>query len=90
MINENGDSDEPPFSFIYVRNLFFQHDFHNLTSSLGNRSTRAEDGYYASLVQEVIVLCRDYTTGKYEDVFTTKLLEFFHQLRNQGLVTGSE
>ena len=39
---------------ILIGNLFFQHDFHNLTSSLGNRSTRAEDGYYTSLVQEVI------------------------------------
>ena len=63
---------------ILIGNLFFQHNIHNLTSSLGNRSTRAEDSYYTSLVQEVIVLCRDYTTGKYEDVFAAELLEFFH------------
>ena len=89
MINKNGDSDEPPF-LLYVGESVFQQDIHNLTSSLGNRSTRAEDGYYASLVQEVIVLCRDYTTGKHEDVFAAELLEFFHQLRNQGLVTSSQ
>ena len=69
--------------YILSEKSIFQHDFHNLTSSLGNRSTRAEDGYYTSLVQEVVVLCRDYTTGKHEDVFAAELLEFFHQLRNQ-------
>ena len=63
MINKNGDSHEPPF-LLYVGESIFQQNIHNLTSSLGNRSTRTEDGYYASLVQEVVVLCRDYTTGK--------------------------
>ena len=61
--------------------MFFEAYVHNQDCSLGNRSILVEDGYYASLVQEVIVLCRDDTTGKDEDVFTAELLEFFHQLR---------
>ena len=70
MINKNGDSHEPPFLFIYVRNLFFQHNLHNLASSLRYRSTRTEDSYYTSLVQVIVVLHWDYTTGKYEVIYT--------------------
>ena len=66
------------YFYISSEKSVFQQNIHNLNGSLGNLSTRSEDDYYASLVQEVIVLCRDDTTGKYEDVFAAELLEFFH------------
>jgi len=59
------------FSDVYrkVRKSVFRQNIYNLTSSLGNRNTRTEGGYYTYLVQEDVVLHRDDTTGKYEDVF---------------------
>ena len=35
-------------------------------------------------------LYRDNTAGNYHDIFTTQLFQFFHNLRNQRLVSGSQ
>jgi hypothetical protein len=41
-------------------------------------STRTEDSCYTSLIKEVVVLCRDNTTGNDNDIGTTQLLQFFN------------
>ena len=70
--------------------LFVQQNFQNLASCLGNRSTGAKDSGYTSLVQEVIVLCGDYTTGNHDNILTAQLLQFGNDLWNQSLVTGGQ
>ena len=73
------------------KDLFFVHqDFQNLTSSFGNRSSGTKDSSYTSFIQEIIVLCRNYTTCNYDDILTAQLLQFVNDLRNQCLVSGSQ
>ena len=68
--------------------LFFTiEDFKHLYGRYGNTCTGAEDCCNTCLVKEVVVLSGDYTTGGYDDILTTKLLELFDNLRNQSLVT---
>ena len=70
--------------------LVFQHDFQDLTSCFGYRCTRTKDGCYTCFIQEVVILSRNNTTGKYQDIFTTQFLQLGNKLRYQGLVSGSQ
>ena len=63
------------------------HNFDGRTHDVG---TRTEDGGYAGLVKEVVVVDGNYTSGNHGDVFTTQLLEFFDNGRNQRLVAGGQ
>ncbi len=49
-----------------------------------------KDGSYAGLIQEVIVLCGNHTACNHYNILTAQLLEFFNNLRNQCLVSGSQ
>ena len=67
--------------------LFLEQEVHHLNSSLGNGSTRTEDGSYASLVEEVVVLSGNHTTGNDHDIIAAQLVEFLDELRDERLVT---
>ena len=49
-----------------------------------------KDGGYACLVEEVVVLCGDDTTGNHHDVLATEFLQFINHLRHEGLVSCCE
>ena len=70
--------------------LFVKQDLHHLDSSLGNRCTRTEDGCYACLVEEVVVLGRNHTTGDDHNVLATQFLQFLDQLRDERLVASCQ
>ena len=70
--------------------LLIQQDVHDFASGLGHGGTGTEDGSDTSLVEEVVVLGGDDTTGNDHDVLTTKFLQLLDELRNEGLVTGSQ
>ena len=65
-------------------------DAYHLDGTLGNTCAGAEDGAYASFVEEVVVLSRDNTAGGNEDVGAAEFLEFGDYLRDEGLVSGCE
>src|SRR5574344_2344977 len=73
-------------SFI-IKELFIQKDFHHGYSCLGYGCTRTEDSCYACLVKEVVILCRDDTTGDDHNVLAAQLLQFGDKLWYQGLMT---
>ena len=68
----------------------FQQQFHYLAGRFGYGSTRAKDGHHTGFIQEVIILCRDDTSGKDQNIFTSQTLQFGNDLRNQGFVSGSQ
>ena len=70
------------------RGLVLEEKLHDLACSLADAGARAEDGSHTGLIEEVIVLGGDDTTGDNHDIFTAEFLEFFDNLRNKGLVTG--
>ena len=70
--------------------LLAQEDVHDFAGGLGHGGTGTEDGSDASLVEEVVVLGGDDTTGDDHDVLATEFLQFFDELRDEGLVTGSQ
>src|SRR5574344_1045503 len=70
--------------------LVFQQEFHDGAGGFGYGSTGAKDTGYTSLVQVVVVLGGDDTTGDDQDVFAAQLLELFNDLGYQGFVTGGQ
>ena len=56
-----------------AKGLFVEKNFENLASSLGYRSTGTEDGCHTGLVEEVVVLGRNYTTGNDYNVFNSSI-----------------
>ena len=67
--------------------LFLHQQLHYHLGGMGNRGAGAEDSGYTCLVEEVIVLCRNDTTGGNHDIRATELLELLDNLRDEGLVT---
>ena len=70
--------------------LFIEQNLHHLDSGLCNAGTWAEDGSYTSLVEEVVVLSGNDTTGNDHDVLTTQFLQLLNELRDERLVTSSQ
>ena len=70
--------------------LFSHQEFHDGASRFGNRRTGAEDGCNTCLVEEIVVLSRDNTTGDNHNVGTTEFLQFLNHLRHKGLVSCSQ
>ena len=71
--------------------LFFTVEYlDHLDGGYGDACSGAEDSSYTCLIQEVVVLGRDYTSGGYDDVLAAELLELFDYLRNQSLVAGCQ
>ena len=71
--------------------LFFAgEDFKHTDGRGGDAGTGAEDGGYASLIEEVVILGRNHTAGGHHDIVASQLLEFFDYLGNQRLVTGGQ
>ena len=70
--------------------LLAQQNVHDFAGGFGHGGTGTEDGGNASLVEEVVVLGGDDTTGNDHDVLATELLQFLDELRDEGLVTGSQ
>ena len=70
--------------------LFFQENLHQLTSGLGYARSRPEDAYNTCAVEEVVILCRYYTSCKNHDVATSQFLKFLNKLWNKGLVSGGK
>ena len=68
--------------------LLLHKKLHNHFGTIGNGSTWAEDGGDTGLIQEVIVLCGDDTTGGDHDVGSAEFLEFLDDLRDKCLMTG--
>ena len=84
-------SDNQYFYLSYFTHLLFiKQDLHHLNGSLRYGSARTEDSSDASLVEEVLVLGRNYTTSNNHNILTSKLFQLFDQLRDEGLVTCSE
>ena len=52
-------------------------NFEYLARSFGYRSTRAKDSRYTGLVKEVIILCRNNSTGNYHNILATQFLQLF-------------
>ena len=73
-----------------ARFLLLHEQLHYHFRTIGNRSTRAEDGGNAGFVEEVIVLCRYYSTRSNHDIRTAEFLELLDDLRDEGLVTCRE
>ena len=61
--------------------LLIQQDLHHLNGRVGHRGAGAEDAGHAGLVEEVVVLGRNDTTGSDHDVLASKFLQFFDELR---------
>ena len=70
--------------------LLCHEEFHDGASRLRYIGARTEDGGYACLIEEVVVLRADDTTGNHHDVLATEFLEFLNPLRHEGLVSCSE
>ena len=67
--------------------LFTKENVHHFNSSFSYRCTRSEDGGHASLIEEVVVLGGNHTSGNHHDVFTSQTLQFRDELRDERLVT---
>lgn len=65
-------------------------EFHHCLCRVSHRGTRTEDCGNTCFVEEVIILCRDDTTGNDHDVLTSELLQLLKKLRDKSLVTGSK
>ena len=52
-----------------------------------NRGAGTKDSRYTCLIQEVIILRGDDTTGGDHDIRTAEFLELLDDLRDEGLVT---
>ncbi len=68
----------------------FQQDVHDFACSLGHAGTGAEYGGNTCLIEELVVLCGDNTTGDNHDVLAAQLLQLFDELGDEGLVAGSQ
>ena len=78
------------FYSINPKGLLCQKDLQDLARSLRYGSTRTEDSSHTCLIQEVLVLCRNYTTSDNNDILATQLLKLLDNLRNQSLVACSQ
>ncbi len=70
--------------------LFLHQKLHYHFSGVGNGCAGTEDGGDTGLVEEVIVLCGDDTTGGDHDIRSAEFFELLDDLRNEGLVTCRE
>ena len=73
---------------ITIIHLLGKQNVHQIACGLCNACSGTEYANYTCFVQEVIVLCRDYTTGTHHDISTAKFFKFFNELWYQGLVSG--
>ena len=70
--------------------LFFVEYLKHLDGRQRDTCAGAEDGGYAGLVEEVVVLSGNHTACSNEDILAAKFLELLDNLRNQGLVSCGE
>lgn len=71
--------------------LFFAgEDFKHTDGRGGDAGTGAEDGGYASLIEEVVILGGNNTTGDNDYILTAEFFQFFDYLGHQSFVTGSQ
>ena len=70
--------------------LLCHQEVHDGACRLRYIRARTEYGGYACLVEEVVVLRGDDTTGNHHDVLATEFLQFINHLRHEGLVSCSE
>ena len=73
----------------FCQYLVLKQDVHDFACCLRNAGAGSEDSCYACLVEEVVVLGWNHTSGNDENVLTTQFLQLFDKLRNQSLVTGA-
>ena len=62
-------------------------ELHNDFRAIRHRSTRTKDSRYACLIQEIVILGRNYSARSNHYVGTAEFLELLDDLRDEGLVT---
>ena len=78
------------YKHYYSMPLLCHQEVHDGASGLRHVGARTEDSCYACLIEEVVVLRRDNTTGNHHDILATEFLQFLNHLRHEGLVSCSE
>lgn len=58
-----------------------------LNAAFRNVCARSEDRLCAMIVEVLIILCRNNTADADKDIFTAAFFQFFHDSRQEGLVT---
>ena len=72
---------------ITIIHLLGKQNVHQLACGLCNACSGTEYAHNTGLVQEVIVLCRDYTACTHHDVATSEFLKLGNELWHKGLVS---
>ena len=75
-------------SFSDIEGLVFVENLHHFDCSMAHGCSRAEDASNTGIVEEFVVLSRDYTSCDDEDVFATEFLDFVDYLWNESLMTS--
>ena len=78
-------------SLCSISSLFvLKQQFHDLACRFCDRCARSEDCHYACLIEEVVILRGDDSSGEYEDIVASHLLQLGDDLRDEGFVSCRE